>query len=321
VTGSGAADGAANQVALAGGAEFDAIRAVRARWGERARGLGDDAAIVALSRGDRLVASVDAAVEGRHFRREWLTPREIGYRAAAAALSDLAAMAAEPTGMLVALVVPDSWRAELLDVADGIGDAAELAHAPILGGNISGGGELSITTTVLGAAFTPLARAGARAGDRVYVTGTLGAPAEAIRLLCAGRDPGAFRDRFAHPVPRITEARWLVRAGASSGVDVSDGLAADLEHLATASGVAMEIDAARVPVVDGVDTARALGSGEEYEMVVTSNAPLDGAAFATRFAIPLTEIGRVVLARSGEPRLRIAGARVADIARYDHFSS
>jgi thiamine-monophosphate kinase len=140
------------------------------RWGTRASGLGDDAAVLRVPRGDALVASVDSAVEGRHFKREWLSPREIGYRSVAAALSDLAAMAARPIGVLIALTVPQAWRDQLLELADGVAEAVDVAQTRIVGGNLSGGDELSITTTVLGAAFAPLTRAGARPGNRIYVT-------------------------------------------------------------------------------------------------------------------------------------------------------
>src|SRR4051812_39417415 len=122
---------------LAGGAEFDTIRALLARWGAAARGIGDDAAILDVPRGDSLVASVDATVEGRHFRDAWLTPREIGYRAAIAAMSDLAAMAAHPLGMLLALALPARWRSNVDALADGLGDAAREHAVPIVGGNIT----------------------------------------------------------------------------------------------------------------------------------------------------------------------------------------
>src|SRR4051812_2535956 len=185
-----------------GSAEFDAIRAMRERWGARAVGIGDDAAVLDVPRGDKLVVSVDAAVENRHFRRDQRTPRDIGYRAVTAALSDLAAMAARPLGVLVALTVPASWRDVLLDLADGIGDAVDAAHTTIRGGNLTDGVELSIVTTVLGSAFAPLSRAGARVGDTLYVTGQLG-------------DASARRR-----VARIAEACWLAERGATAAIDI-----------------------------------------------------------------------------------------------------
>src|SRR4051794_31527869 len=105
-------NGMSSGQSLGAGLEFEAIRAMIARWGDRASGIGDDAAVLRVPRGDALVASVDTSIENRHFRPEWLTPREIGYRAVTAALSDLAAMAASPLGVLVALALPERWHAE-----------------------------------------------------------------------------------------------------------------------------------------------------------------------------------------------------------------
>ena len=305
--------------ALGPGGEFDAIRTLLDRWGARAVGIGDDAALVDVPRGDTLVLSVDSSVENRHFRRGWLTPREIGYKAVTAALSDLAAMAARPVGVLVALAIPDTWRGELLSIADGIGDALAAANTVIRGGNITASTELSITTTVIGAAFEPLTRSGARAGDLVYVTGELGGPRASLQLLEAGREPGVHRDRLARPVARLEEARWLAEHGAHAAIDISDGLIADLRHVAAASGVGITLDAARIPRVAGVDIATAVVAGEEYELVVTTPAAFDTAAFERRFGLPLTEIGAVSAMRPNE--VRVIGARVADTSGHDHFSS
>lgn len=305
-------------VPLGPGAEFDAIRQLAERWGPRASGLGDDAAVLAVPRGDALVVSVDSAIEGTHFKRDWLSAREIGYRSVVAALSDLAAMAATPIGVVVALTLPVAWRAQMLELADGIGDAVDVGRTHVVGGNLSDGSELSITTTVLGAAFTPLRRAGARLHDRVYVTGELGAPAEAIRRLSKGEPLGSVRDRFAHPVPRLDEARWLSARGASAAIDLSDGLIGDLRHLAAASGVAIDIDDRRVPCVSGVDVSRAMHAGEEYELIVTSQRELDRDEFQRRFGVRLSEIGLVTDASRSDVTVR--GASVANIAGYDHFS-
>jgi thiamine-monophosphate kinase len=305
-------------VPLGPGAEFDAIRRMADRWGARASGLGDDAALLRVPRGDVLVASVDSAVEGTHFKREWLSAREIGYRSVGAALSDLAAMAARPIGVLVALTLPETWREQMLELADGIGDAVDAARTHVIGGNLSDGRELSITTTVLGATFTPLTRAGARLHDRVYVTGELGGPADAVRRLSSGQPAGPFRERFAHPVPRLDEARWLAERGASAGIDVSDGLIADLRHLAAASRVVIDVDDRRVPCVGGVDLSLAMHGGDEYELVVTSPRALDCEEFERQFGIGLSEIGRTVDASRSDVTVR--GVRVANAAGYDHFS-
>lgn len=303
-------------IPLAEGAEFDAIRLLLARWGDRSEGIGDDAAVWRPPRGEQVVASVDSVVEGRHFRREWLTPREIGYRAVAATLSDLAAMAARPTGVLIALTVPGAWRDDLSGIADGIGDAVQFARTVVRGGNISGGGELSITTTVFGTAFEPLMRTGAHAGERIYVTGQLGAAGAALAMLLNGRRDARLHERFARPVPRLAEARWLASNGASSAIDISDGLVADARHLAAASNVRLELDASCVPIVSGVDREPALASGEEYELIVTGG-DFDTSTFEARFGVSLTDIGRVT---EGPAAVHVTGARVEKLAGHDHFS-
>lgn len=302
---------------LGPGPEFDAIRSILRRLGSRAAGIGDDAAVTDIPRGDRLVASVDCAIEGTHFRRDWLTPREIGHRAVVAALSDLAAMAATPIGVLVAIVLPDSWKAALDDLADGIADAASDADTHVLGGNLSGGDDLSITTTVFGSAFAPLLRSAAKPGDTLYVTGRLGAAKEALDRLNGGHDAGPFRERFAAPSARLGEARWLAERGASAAIDVSDGLVADLGHLAAASRVHIELDVLKVPRVDGVSLDTALTSGEEYELIVASSVSIDAGAFEARFGIPVSAIGR---AAAGSAGVEVIGARVAATSGYDHFS-
>ena len=314
-------DAGAPATALGGGAEFDAIRAIVERLGQRARDIGDDAAVLRVPRGDALVASVDAMLEGRHFRDGWLTPREIGYRAVTAAVSDLAAMAARPLGILLALALPDRWRGDLAAIADGVGDAVSAAGTTVLGGNIVAAGELGLTTTVLGSAFTPLRRTGARAGDHIYVTGRLGGPAAAIVAWNRGGVPDATaRDRFARPVARLREARWLIDRGVTAGIDISDGFAADLEHLAAASEVGAEVELTDLPLVgSSSDCVAAAASGEEFELLVTSPAALDSQEFEARFALPLTPVGRITSA-SGVLSFRLRGERVAKPAGYDHLS-
>ena len=305
---------------LGGGAEFDAIRAMLEEWGPRALGVGDDAALLTVPAGERLVASTDATMEGVHFRRGWMSAAEIGERAAAAALSDLAAMAATPLGILLALAVPESWQGELSELARGVGVAAATARCPIVGGNLTRAGELSLTITVLGSAVSPLGRAGARAGDRLFVTGYLGGPGAALRALLAGRRPApADRARFVAPVPRLDEARWLAAHGARAAIDVSDGLLADAAHLARASGVTLAIDLTAVPCMDGVLPEEAAASGEEYELLVAapSGSSLDPAAFARSFGLPLSEIGRA-LEPASEP-VQLRGGEAGRDHGHDHL--
>lgn len=307
------------EIALGPGAEFDAIRSLIDRWGDRAVGLGDDAAELKVPRGETLVVSMDTAVEGVHFKRAWLTPREIAYRAVTAALSDIAAMAAKPLGILTAVTLPSSWRGSLGEIADGIADAVDVAGTVIRGGNLSDGPELTIATTVLGAAFKPLGRNTPRVGDAVYVTGKLGGPAAALRTLQAGGDPRQLRERLARPSARIREALWLAEHDATAMIDVSDGLASDLRHLAAAGNVGIQIDAESVPRVDGVESNDALTGGEEYELIATTSREFGVREFFDRFGIPLTRIGIVTPPGQNES-LVIRGAVVAGLRGYDHFS-
>jgi thiamine-monophosphate kinase len=155
----------------------------------------------------------------------------------------------------------------------------------------------------------------------VFVTGRLGGSGAALHALQAGRVPDAeHMSRFASPRARLREARWLAAAGARAAIDVSDGLGADLTHLARASGVTIELEVDRIPCVDGIQPADALASGEEYELVAAfpPDAPPDTGAFEARFGIPLTRIG-VARPASGEP-VRAIGARVDPARGHDHLS-
>lgn len=306
---------------LGSGEEFDAIRAMLRAWGANAAGIGDDAALLTVPDGESLVVSTDASFEGVHFRREWLTPREIGARATAAALSDLAAMGATPIGLLLALGIPADWRAELDAVAHGVGDVAAAAQCPIVGGNITRAAELSLTITVLGASARPLVRTGARPGDVLYVTGALGGPGAALDALLRGATPRAVdRERFAAPRARIAEARWLAERNASAAIDISDGLVADAGHLGVASEVRIALDLASVPCIDGISPGRAVASGEEYELLVAfpASARLDSDAFHARFGIPLTLVGHVT--EGTGVSLERDGVRVDLPSGHDHLS-
>jgi thiamine-monophosphate kinase len=306
---------------LGPGPEFDAIRALLRGYGGRARAIGDDGALLVVPEGEQLVVSTDASFEDVHFRRGWMTPADLGYRAAAAALSDLAAMAARPLGVVVALGVSDAWRAHLEALAEGIATALGDADTVVVGGNVSRARELSITVTVLGSTRSPLRRAGGRPGDLLWVTGRLGAPAAAIRRLVRGAPlDGDLRERFLRPRPRIAEALWLAAQGAHAAIDISDGLIADAWHLAAASGAGIEIELERIPLWPGSTAAEAAASGEEYELAVCAPAALDPAAFERLFGLPLTPVGRLF---EGAPVVNatLVGERVAPAGGHDHFSS
>jgi thiamine-monophosphate kinase len=264
------------------------------RWGALAHGVGDDAALLDVPAGSRLVVSTDTSVENVHFKRDWLSADEIAYRAAAAALSDLAAMGATPLGMVIALTLTERWRAQIFELADGFAAASRELCAPIVGGDLTKGSELCIGVTVLGSVDRALTRSGAQAGDTLWVTGRLGGALLALRALEEGTAPDpAHRDRFARPVPRLREGRWLAANGATAAIDCSDGAAADVSHLAAASGARIILDFDRLPLMPGATAQDAAQSGEEYELLVTAPATLDHGAFEREFGVPLTAIGHV----------------------------
>ncbi|MHB8839886.1 MAG: thiamine-phosphate kinase [Gemmatimonadaceae bacterium] len=309
-------------IPLGYGGEFDVISAALERWGPLASGVGDDCAVLEVPIGERLVLSVDTAVEGVHFRRPWLTPEELGYRATTAALSDLAAMAAAPSGVAIAMTLPEAWRQDFARLCDGIGEAVGAVGAKIIGGDLSRGTELSLTLTVVGHAASPLSRRGATPGDALWVTGRLGGPLLALRAWEQGEVPSEeARQRFAHPVARFAPARWLLAHGATAGLDISDGLASDAGHLAAAGPVQLVVNLDKLPTVAGASVEEAAQSGEEYELLVTASASLDARAFEAAFGIPLTCVGAVVPPLPGEPAVETLrrGVSVALPRGHDHF--
>lgn len=301
------------------GAEFDTIRALMERWGDLAVDIGDDAAVLAPPTPGPRVVSVDACVEDVHFRRAWISAREVGVRAAVAALSDLAAMGARAESVLIAFVIPDGWRELLSEVADGMGAVIREAGARIVGGNLSHGAVFSITTTVIGCAKRVVSRSGAQVGDLVVVTGLLGGPGAAIEAWDAGGKPTAWsRGRFAAPAPRWAEGEALALGGATAMIDISDGLAGDARHIAAASGVRLELDAARVPAGPGVSSQAALQSGEEYELLACIPAEEYDrlmSRWATVSALRLTVVGVVSALRDEADSAGPPASRA-----FDHFA-
>jgi thiamine-monophosphate kinase len=230
-------------------------------------------------------------------------------------------MAATPAGLLLAIGVSPAWQSELDALAHGVGETAASAQCPIVGGNVTRAGELSLTITVLGTSARPLERAGARAGDTLFVTGALGGPGAALDALLRGEAPrDVDRARFAAPRPRIAEARWLAAHGALAAIDLSVGLVADAGHLAAASDVRVVIDLETLPCIDGISPERAASSGEEYELLAAfpPDAHPDTNEFRARFGLALTAIGRVASGRGVS--LERGGDRV-DLPRgHDHLS-
>lgn len=296
---------------LGAGKEFDLIRTFLHDLPEpdpaRVRcGPGDDGAVLA---GSGVVLSTDMSVEGIHFRREWLSPAEIGYRATAAALSDLAAMAARPDGVLVSLALPEGDSAAVAtELMQGVREVCDAFGAALLGGDVTRSpGPLVVGVTVVGHTVEPVLRSGARRGDEVWVTGELGGSAAALYFLLRDEaPPPASFSRFARPSPRIREARWLQsRAVLHSMLDLSDGLAGDAAHLAAASGVAILLAPELIPVHPAVaelaenrgEALRlALGGGEDYELCFTAapgHIQEHAFPFQEQWGVPLTCVGRV----------------------------
>jgi thiamine-monophosphate kinase len=317
-------------IPLGPGPEFDRIRAIAAVLGQDARGLGNDCAVLPPGFGD-VVISTDLSIEEVHFRREWLSLEEIGWRAAASALSDLAACGAEVVGLTASVGSPREAPAEhLVQLMRGVGAAVASCGGRVLGGDLAASPIWVVDVTVIGRAARPVGRAEARAGDGVWVTGTLGGARAALLEWEAGRSPAAgARERFAHPVPRIAEGRWLAAHGAHAMMDVSDGLGGDAGHLAAASGVRVELALEQLPVhPDVVAVALARGEplqafaargGEDYELLVAMPKTFEEGE-AKRFqqdtGTVLTRIGRV--RRGAGVAATFAGVNVA-LAGHDHF--
>ena len=308
---------------LGPGREFDVLRRVFARIGPAATGLGDDCALVQVGNAV-LAASIDCSVEGTHFRTDWFSHEEIGWRAAAAALSDRAAEGAAPLGVLVSLGVPGGGdpASTAAAIMGGVADAALAVGAKVLGGDLVRSEKIVLDVCALGTADRPVRRRGARVGDGLWVTGQLGASRLALRALQTGQKPAdEHRRRFAHPEPRVSAGRWLAKHDASAMIDLSDGLAADARHLAAASGVALAIQLERVPCVLGADALTAVASGEEYELLVAlppSFGPSQANTFQEFHDLPLTKIGSV---QSGEGvRFTDRGGPVSPAAGWDHFA-
>jgi thiamine-monophosphate kinase len=266
-------------------------------------GPGDDAAVVARGAGD-LVLTTDELVEDVHFRRALTTPRDLGYKAIAVNLSDVAAMAASPRYALCALTISDDVDAAwVIELAGGMRECCDEFALSLVGGNVARGREVSIAVTVAGevAQGRAVRRHGARPGDPVVVTGSLGGAAAGLRLASerswTDDERGALR-RQVRPTPRVGEAGVLASAGATAMIDVSDGLALDLTRLCAASGVGVRVDLGALPRHPAATPDEARAGGEDYELLATLPEP-DAVARARdrldeAFGVPLTQIGVII---------------------------
>lgn len=289
---------------------------------------GDDAAVWTAP-GEAVVATTDALVEGTHWRRDTMSPADVGWRAIAASVSDIAAMGATPAHALVATVLATSFTLDDVDaLIDGMAEACRRHGVRIAGGDITRGNETAVVVTLLGGAALQrggarvLRRDAARAGDAVAVSGTPGAAAAGLALIEAGREaePSAAALIAAHrrPIARVALGRAAVEAEIACAIDISDGLLQDLGHIAGRSGAGIEIDLEALPLhpaaveLLGEQQARdlALGGGEDFELALTGPArALEGLA-TPELAVGV--IGHVVAEHAGEVVVRDASGR-----RYD----
>lgn len=293
-------------------------------------GPGQDCAVVKAG-GTQLLVTVDALVEGVHFKSDWLSPKQLGRRGFLVNASDIAAMGGRPRWCVVSIGVPRGYSKRSLNLIHaGIDEAAAEIGAAIVGGNLTASPRLSISVTLIAEAPRRLVtRQGARPGDRIFITGTAGDAALGVQQLRRGARSGAAVRRYREPCARMTAGRLLVESGAVSAmIDVSDGVLQDLGHICSASGAGAEIDASRIPLSAvyrrecGDDTSLALTGGEDYELLCTVPARKEALLekLRGRLRCPLTAIGRVTKGR--QPRVVDASGRLVDIASpgYDHFS-
>jgi len=305
--------------------EFGLIAAMKAMLPVGAAqlvGIGDDAAVLTAPDA-RVVATMDLLVEGRHFRRDWSAAFDIGCKAAAQNLADIAAMGAAPTALLVGFASPGELPADWArDLVRGLAEETARAGASVAGGDVSSADTIMIAVTALGdlAGRDPVTRAGARAGDLLAVAGQTGRAAAGLALLRAGRaEPAGLIAAHQRPLPPYDAGPEAALLGATSMIDISDGLVQDLGHVAAASAVRIDIDTTRLPrdpelpaaaaAVGGADwLGWALSGGEDHALAATFPA---GAHLPDRWAV----IG-AVSAGSG---VFVDGGSSAAYSGWDHF--
>jgi thiamine-monophosphate kinase len=324
--------------------EFELLAKLRERLpDDHARvvlGSGDDAAVTVP--GGATATSVDAIVEGVHFRRDECPLAVIGHKALATALSDLAAMGAEPGEAYVALGAPPTMgEEELFELLDGLLELAARTGTAIAGGDLTRAPALTLAMTVVGHADSPqrfVTRGGARPGDLLVLTGEIGGAAAGRLLLedpslaasVSEQTAALLRNRQLSPAPRLRSGRALARAGARAMIDVSDGIGGDARHVAEASGVAVHVDAASLPLAKGVAEVAAAASveplqlavsgGEDYELLAAIPAEKlteASSAIGEAAETTLTPVG-VVQAGEGEVEIRLRGGSL-EPRGFDHL--
>jgi len=305
--------------------------------------IGDDTAVIRIDRRRALLVTCDIQVEDRHFRFDHITPYQLGRRSMAVNLSDVGAMGGRPTYALVSLGLPADFPVTSFDrMVEGMRDELASHRARIVGGNLARTRDfLVVDVTMLGEADPSrvLTRSGARVGDRIFVTGTLGASGAGFQVLATfgKRFPGKYRplvDRHLLPVPRVTAGRKIAHSGvASAMIDLSDGVAGDLYHVCTRSGVGAEIHEDRLPLPERIgEVAKrsrksvvelALHSGEDYELLftVSRRVPERKVRSVSRgLGVAVTEIGRIVPREEGYCLVDSRGRKTPLVpAGWDHF--
>jgi thiamine-monophosphate kinase len=314
--------------------EFELLDRIRARLpqpGARVRlGSGDDAAVTVP--GGATATSVDALVDGVHFRREWSSPTQIGAKALAVALSDLAAMGAEPGEAYVVLGIPADFDEDsCLELLDGMAKVAEETGTTLAGGDVTRAPVVTLAVTVVGHAKSAgdlVTRSGAQPGDALVVTGELGGAAAGLLLLEAKPDVPSLVTRQVEPQPRLGAGQALAAAGATAMIDLSDGLGGDARHIAAAGGVGLRIDADALPLAPGLvevaaDAGRdplelATSGGEDYELLATlPEERLADAERATGDHGGLTRIGTVIAGEGVE--IRLPGGELLEPRGFDQL--
>ncbi|MCD6417650.1 thiamine-phosphate kinase [bacterium] len=266
--------------------EFELIEKIRKKFPEF---IGDDCATINIPKNEKLLVSTDEMVENIHFSREYFTIPDIGYKAVSSAFSDIAAMGGNPIGALFSISLPEKFNPfEIEQLYEGIDEFCRPHGIKILGGNITkSDGGIHITTTVIGSAKAPIPRRGAKVGDLILITGTLGGAEAGLFILkkklniqISAKNKKLVERRHIRPEARIEAGKILAQLKISSMIDVSDGLFSDLSHIADESGVGFSIEVEKIPLFPAVkEVARAMNispyilaakSGEEYELLFTA---------------------------------------------------
>lgn len=265
-------------------------------------GIGDDCAILPIGNGESLVFTADLLTEGIHFLREATSPEELGAKALAVNLSDVAAMGAQPVATLLSLALPteatDEWAAAFMH-----GYHALSAHygVALVGGDTTGSKNgITVNVTAIGRAADAhlKRRSAARPGDLLFVCGELGASGAGLRDILSGNYATPLTALHRTPAPQVEEGQWLgTRPEVHAMMDLSDGLASDIRHILERSHVGAEIDLERIPIAAGADLETAACAGEDYKLLFTATAECAErlvADWLARFSDPLFPIGRII---------------------------